>query len=115
MGSLLLPQGELYGQRANAYCGVRAGAIVHADAVNSTVCRVYSIPQIRAHIVLYGTHVAFPCSQGACLQDPLTTDHCFSRFSMPHKAYLNLIGGEHRPARSGKTFLNVNPADHSDV
>jgi aldehyde dehydrogenase (NAD+) len=34
---------------------------------------------------------------------------------MSHKTYLNLIGGEHRPARSGKTFLNLNPADHSDV
>jgi aldehyde dehydrogenase (NAD+) len=34
---------------------------------------------------------------------------------MSHKTYQNLIGGEHRPARSGKTFLNVNPADHADV
>ncbi len=34
---------------------------------------------------------------------------------MSHKTYLNLIGGEHYPARSGKTFLNLNPADHSDV
>jgi acyl-CoA reductase-like NAD-dependent aldehyde dehydrogenase len=34
---------------------------------------------------------------------------------MSPKIYLNLIGGEHRPARSGKTFLNLNPADHSDV
>jgi len=34
---------------------------------------------------------------------------------MSHKTYQNLIGGEHRPARSGKTFLNLNPADHSDV
>jgi alpha-ketoglutaric semialdehyde dehydrogenase len=34
---------------------------------------------------------------------------------MSPKTYLNLIGGEHRPARSGKTFLNLNPADHSDV
>jgi len=34
---------------------------------------------------------------------------------MSPKTYQNLIGGEHHPARSGKTFLNVNPADHSDV
>ncbi len=34
---------------------------------------------------------------------------------MSHTTYLNLIGGEHRPAHSGKTFLNLNPADHSDV
>jgi alpha-ketoglutaric semialdehyde dehydrogenase len=29
--------------------------------------------------------------------------------------YLNLIGGEWLPAKSGKTFKNLNPADHSDV
>ena len=34
---------------------------------------------------------------------------------MSHKTYLNLIGGEHHLARSGETFFNVNPADHSDV
>ena len=34
---------------------------------------------------------------------------------MSHKTYLNLIGGERLPAATGKTFLNVNPADHSDV
>ncbi|KAA6460119.1 aldehyde dehydrogenase family protein [Acidobacteria bacterium AB60] len=34
---------------------------------------------------------------------------------MPPKTYQNLIGGEHRPARSGKTFLNLNPADHADI
>ena len=34
---------------------------------------------------------------------------------MSHKIYPNLIGGERGPARSGKTFLNLNPADHSDV
>ena len=34
---------------------------------------------------------------------------------MPHKTYLNLIGGEWLAARSGKTFLNLNPADHDDV
>ncbi len=34
---------------------------------------------------------------------------------MAHRTYLNLIGGEGRPARSGKTFLNLNPADHKDV
>lgn len=34
---------------------------------------------------------------------------------MSHKSYLNLIGGEWLPARSGKTFLNINPADQSDV
>lgn len=34
---------------------------------------------------------------------------------MSHKTYKNLIGGESVAARSGKTFLNVNPADHSDV
>jgi acyl-CoA reductase-like NAD-dependent aldehyde dehydrogenase len=34
---------------------------------------------------------------------------------MPHNIYKNLIGGEWLPARSGKTFLNLNPADHSDV
>ncbi len=34
---------------------------------------------------------------------------------MSPKIYLNLIGGEQHPARSGKTFLNLNPADHSDI
>lgn len=34
---------------------------------------------------------------------------------MSHKQYLNLIGGRWVAARSGKTFLNVNPADHADV
>ena len=34
---------------------------------------------------------------------------------MAHRTYLNLIGGEGQPARSGKTFLNLNPADHTDV
>lgn len=34
---------------------------------------------------------------------------------MSHKQYLNLIGGCWVAARSGKTFLNVNPADHADV
>ena len=27
----------------------------------------------------------------------------------------NLIGGQWLPAQSGKTFLNINPADHSDI
>jgi acyl-CoA reductase-like NAD-dependent aldehyde dehydrogenase len=34
---------------------------------------------------------------------------------MPHNEYRNLIGGQWLPARSGKTFSNVNPADHSDI
>ncbi|UWZ86315.1 aldehyde dehydrogenase family protein [Occallatibacter riparius] len=34
---------------------------------------------------------------------------------MPITTYQNLIGGEWLPARSGKTFKNVNPADHSDI
>jgi aldehyde dehydrogenase (NAD+) len=34
---------------------------------------------------------------------------------MSPKSYLNLIGGQWLPAKSGKTFLNVNPADHSAV
>jgi aldehyde dehydrogenase (NAD+) len=34
---------------------------------------------------------------------------------MPQNEYRNLIGGEWLPARSGKTFSNVNPADHTDV
>ena len=34
---------------------------------------------------------------------------------MPHNEYRNLIGSEWLPARSGKTFSNVNPADHADV
>ena len=29
--------------------------------------------------------------------------------------YKNLIGGQWLPALSGKTILNLNPADHSDV
>src|SRR5579875_1381071 len=48
-----------------------------------------------------------------------------SLFSFPHtsqerssvasKKYQNLIGGRWVPARGGKTFLNVNPANHDDV
>lgn len=34
---------------------------------------------------------------------------------MSPKTYLNLIGGEWLPSRSGKSFQNVNPADHADV
>src|ERR1700679_1709394 len=34
---------------------------------------------------------------------------------MSYKAYQNLIGGEWVPAKSGKTLLNLNPADHADV
>ena len=34
---------------------------------------------------------------------------------MSHPTYHNLIGGEWIPAASGKTFLNLNPADNSDV
>ncbi len=34
---------------------------------------------------------------------------------MSHPSYRNLIGGEAVAARSGKTFLNLNPADHNDV
>ena len=34
---------------------------------------------------------------------------------MTYPVYHNLIGGEWLPARSGKTILNLNPADHSDV
>jgi acyl-CoA reductase-like NAD-dependent aldehyde dehydrogenase len=34
---------------------------------------------------------------------------------MTHTKYQNLIGGEWFPARTGKTFLNLNPADHSDI
>jgi aldehyde dehydrogenase (NAD+) len=34
---------------------------------------------------------------------------------MSHPILHNLVGGQWLPARSGKTFLNLNPADHSDV
>ena len=34
---------------------------------------------------------------------------------MAHPVFLNLIGGERLSARSGKTVLNLNPADHDDV
>ncbi len=34
---------------------------------------------------------------------------------MAHPVYKNLIGGEWKPAASGKTILNLNPADHTDV
>jgi aldehyde dehydrogenase (NAD+) len=34
---------------------------------------------------------------------------------MSAKIYHNLIGGEWLPSRSGQTFENINPADHSDV
>jgi aldehyde dehydrogenase (NAD+) len=34
---------------------------------------------------------------------------------MSHPVYLNLIGGEWKPSKSGKTILNLNPADHTDV
>ncbi len=33
----------------------------------------------------------------------------------PVPVYLNLIGGEWLPAKSGKTTRNINPADHSDI
>jgi len=34
---------------------------------------------------------------------------------MNYPIYHNLVGGEWLPAASGKTILNLNPADHSDV
>jgi aldehyde dehydrogenase (NAD+) len=34
---------------------------------------------------------------------------------MTYPTYNNLIGGQWLPAASGKTILNLNPADHSDV
>jgi aldehyde dehydrogenase (NAD+) len=34
---------------------------------------------------------------------------------MTHRTYHNLIGGQWLPAAEGKTILNLNPADHSDV
>jgi alpha-ketoglutaric semialdehyde dehydrogenase len=34
---------------------------------------------------------------------------------MSHPVFMNLIGGEWKPAASGKTILNLNPADHTDV
>jgi acyl-CoA reductase-like NAD-dependent aldehyde dehydrogenase len=34
---------------------------------------------------------------------------------MSNKSFLNLIGGQWLPAKSGKTFLNINPADHNDI
>lgn len=34
---------------------------------------------------------------------------------MSYPTYKNLVGGEWVPAASGKTILNLNPADHSDV
>ena len=34
---------------------------------------------------------------------------------MAHPKHQNLIGGEWLPAVTGKTFLNLNPADHSDI
>jgi acyl-CoA reductase-like NAD-dependent aldehyde dehydrogenase len=39
----------------------------------------------------------------------------FEGFPMDHPVYRNLIGGEWLPAASGKTLLNLNPADHADV
>jgi acyl-CoA reductase-like NAD-dependent aldehyde dehydrogenase len=35
--------------------------------------------------------------------------------SMSHPTYHNLIGGQWLPAVSGKSILNLNPADHTDV
>jgi aldehyde dehydrogenase (NAD+) len=32
-----------------------------------------------------------------------------------HKIFHNLIGGEWLPSKSGQTFQNINPADHSDI
>jgi acyl-CoA reductase-like NAD-dependent aldehyde dehydrogenase len=34
---------------------------------------------------------------------------------MTYPTFHNLIGGEWQPAASGKTILNVNPADHDDI
>ena len=34
---------------------------------------------------------------------------------MTYPVFHNLIGGQWMPAVSGKTMLNLNPADHSDV
>ena len=34
---------------------------------------------------------------------------------MTYPTYQNLIGGQRISAASGKTFLNLNPANHDDV
>ena len=34
---------------------------------------------------------------------------------MSHPKYGNFINGKFQPAKGGKTFLNINPADHRDV
>ncbi len=34
---------------------------------------------------------------------------------MSSRIYKNLIGGQWAPARSGKTFRNINPANHNDI
>ncbi len=34
---------------------------------------------------------------------------------MSHPKYGNFINGKFQPAKNGKTFLNINPADHRDV
>src|ERR1700740_2700118 len=35
--------------------------------------------------------------------------------SMSHKLFKNLIGSEWVAAKTGKTFLNINPADKNDI
>src|ERR1700756_5939902 len=35
--------------------------------------------------------------------------------SMSHQLYKNLIGGEWVASRTGKTFLNINPANSDDI
>ncbi len=35
--------------------------------------------------------------------------------SMSHMLYKNLIGGEWVASRTGKTFLNINPANSDDI
>src|ERR1035438_6037898 len=40
---------------------------------------------------------------------------CFYEVLMTYPTYHNLIGGQWLPAVSGKTILNLNPADHTDV
>ena len=36
-------------------------------------------------------------------------------FRVPHKHYKNLIGGQWVASHTGKTFLNINPANSEDI
>src|SRR5258708_7331888 len=81
---------------------------IRSSAINSGVCRLS--PGIFCRLLRIQRETSY--DNGTLDAEPV-----FQHFEdfMTHPTYHNLIGGEWLPAANGKTTLNLNPANHSDV